>query len=405
MGGRHAPDGRPDIRRLPPGALARPDRPGRGRRAATADDRRAQRPSPALLARRPLARVHLGSAAAGRGGAGAAERDQGSRGQGPGPPAAARRSRRGAPVDRPAARRRGASSGRPMAAAWSSSRRRMAATHEEDARRRGTRTQAEGRASRPPPTTASSTGSATCSTGPGFQYDQHPPPVAGRRRRRARRRSLTDGPVSDTEPAWSPDGTPDRVRRRTGSATTTSRFRPAIHVVDVAIRRGPRRHAAARDRSSACRPGCPTGGRSRRSATSSRVAAGAGTTSGCSPADGSEAEPTGGRNLSARHDLMPGSGDEQRRHPRRGAAPLAASPDGRSIAFTAPIDGAYELWRIAVADGDVERLTERPALPRRVGRGAPGARRHAPRMAYLRSTPTEPPDLWLHDGGRRAAAA
>ena len=68
-------------------------------------------------------------------------------------------------------------------------------------------------------------------------------------------------------------------------------------------------------------------------------------------ADGSDATPTGGRNLSARHDLMPGSAmnsDVTRGEAARGSMP---SPDGRWIVFSAPIDGAYELWRIAVADG------------------------------------------------------
>ncbi len=75
---------------------------------------------------------------------------------------------------------------------------------------------------------------------------------------------------------------------------------------------------------------------------------------------------------------------------------LWPSPDGRSITFTAPIDGSYELWRIAVADGDVTRLT--------TGRhyisawdAVPGPRGR-PRIAYLRSSPSELPDLWLKDG-------
>ena len=39
-------------------------------------------------------------------------------------------------------------------------------------------------------------------------------------------------------------------------------------------------------------------------------------------------------------------------------APIIPSPDGRWLQFSAPIHGAYELWRIAVADGRLERLTE-----------------------------------------------
>ncbi len=73
-------------------------------------------------------------------------------------------------------------------------------------------------------------------------------------------------------------------------------------------------------------------------------------------ADGSDATPDGGRNLSADHDLMPGSamnsdvtiGDLDR---------LIPSADGSWLTFSAPIQGSYELFRIAVADGSLERIT------------------------------------------------
>ncbi|MEO8228333.1 MAG: S9 family peptidase [Chloroflexota bacterium] len=112
-------------------------------------------------------------------------------------------------------------------------------------------------------------------------------------------------------------------------------------------------------------------------------------------ANGSENGRTGGRNLSARHDLMPGStmnsdltiGEEPR---------LVVSRDGRSLLFTAPIEGAFELWRIALDDGSVERLTAGrqylsgwDAVPGR----APGSAR----AAVLRSAPTALPDLHLLD--------
>ena len=63
-------------------------------------------------------------------------------------------------------------------------------------------------------------------------------------------------------------------------------------------------------------------------------------------ADGSDAGPRGGRNLSATHDLMPGSGMNS--DVTRGEdAALVPSRDGRWLLFSAPVDGAYELWRIA----------------------------------------------------------
>ena len=74
-------------------------------------------------------------------------------------------------------------------------------------------------------------------------------------------------------------------------------------------------------------------------------------------ADGSDAGAGSGRNLSARHDLMPGSGMGSDITPGEPAR-LWAAPDARHLLFTAPIRGSYELWRIAIDDGEVERLTE-----------------------------------------------
>ena len=74
-------------------------------------------------------------------------------------------------------------------------------------------------------------------------------------------------------------------------------------------------------------------------------------------ADGSEAGKGGGRNLSGRHDLMPGSGMGSDITPGE-PAHLWAAPDGRHLLFTAPMRGSYELWRIALDDGEVERLTD-----------------------------------------------
>ena len=75
-------------------------------------------------------------------------------------------------------------------------------------------------------------------------------------------------------------------------------------------------------------------------------------------ADGRDATPAGGRNLSGRHDLMPGSAMNSDVTRGEGAAADRRRAVGRWLHFTAPIDGAYELWRIAVADGRVERLTD-----------------------------------------------
>ena len=204
---------------------------------------------------------------------------------------------------------------------------------------------------------------------------------------------LTDGAVSDEEPAWSPDG------RRVAFVSNRRRDpdlvgRSDIHVVDVdsgavtAITRGPRSVFAA--------PTWLPDGKTI-AALGHRLEGRAGSRNDIwlFAADGADATPTGGRNLSARHDLMPranGTSDVTIGE----SAPIVVSPDGRWIQFSAPIDGSYELWRIGINDGRLQRLTEGRhyisnwhAVP---GRGG------ALRTVYLRSSATEAPDLWLLDG-------
>ena len=211
---------------------------------------------------------------------------------------------------------------------------------------------------------------------------------------------LTDGPVADEEPAWSPDGsriafTSNRLR------DPDIRFRQAIHVIDLATRRLTT-VAGGRDGLFGVPVWLPDGRTI--AALGSRLAGRAGMRNDIwlFPADGSEGGDGGGRNLSARHDLMPGAGMNS--DVTRGeTARLWPSPDGRSITFSAPVEGSYELWRIRVDDGDVERLTtDRHAIS---GWDAAPGRRGAPGpLVYLRSTPTAPPDLWLLPAGRGAAA-
>jgi dipeptidyl aminopeptidase/acylaminoacyl peptidase len=205
---------------------------------------------------------------------------------------------------------------------------------------------------------------------------------------------LTDGPVSDVEPAWSPDGT--RIafasnRRRDPDLA----FRQAIHVVDVASGRvtavtgGPRSlfgtPAWMPDGTTIAALGHKHEGRG-----------GSRNDIWLFPADGSEANAAGGRNLSARHDLMPGSAMNSDVTVGEGAR-LWVAPDGRSITFTAPIEGSYEVWRIDTRNGDVERLTNGHHYISGWDAVA-GARGRRGRFAYLRSSPTETPDLWLLDG-------
>ena len=107
---------------------------------------------------------------------------------------------------------------------------------------------------------------------------------------------LTDGPVADREPAWSPDAT--RIaftsnRRRDHDLVS----RPAIHVVDV-VSRESRRSPPAHARTSASPTWLPDGRAI--AALGNRLEGRAGTRNDIwlFAADGSDATPTGGRNLS-----------------------------------------------------------------------------------------------------------
>ncbi len=204
---------------------------------------------------------------------------------------------------------------------------------------------------------------------------------------------LTDGPVRDAEPAWSPDGS--RIaftanRRRDPDLAD----RPAIHVVDVATRRVTA--VTAGPRSVYGTPAWLPNGVTI-AALGHRLMGRAGSRNDIwvFAADGSDATADGGRNLSGRHDLMPGSAMNS--DITRGEDPrIRPSPDGRSITFTAPVDGSFELWRISTGDGALERLTTgRHYIS---GWDAVAGSRGGATVVYLRSTPTEPPDLWVQVG-------
>ena len=113
-------------------------------------------------------------------------------------------------------------------------------------------------------------------------------------------------------------------------------------------------------------------------------------------ADGSDAATDhGGRNLTGAHDLMPGASINSDIVPGE-AARLVPSADGRFITFLAPIDGSYEMWRVATADGAVERLTTGHHSISAFDAVEPA--RGRARTVWLRSSATEISDLWVRDG-------
>jgi len=105
-------------------------------------------------------------------------------------------------------------------------------------------------------------------------------------------------------------------------------------------------------------------------------------------------DPTGGRDLSSRHDVMPASSLNSDVTIGEGTG-LRPTADGAAILFLAPHRGASELWRIAIADGALERITDgRHYLSSfDLAGGGPGSAGVA-RIVAVRSTAVEVPDLF-----------
>ena len=227
--------------------------------------------------------------------------------------------------------------------------------------------------------------------GPGFVYDRIPhlwlvDAATGEARR------LTGGPTAEEGAVWSPDGTRIAFAAARGRNPDLD-WQFDIFVVDVAT------GAVTRVTDGrGCAFGSPAwlpDGRTLAVLGHRFPVLGASRNDvWLFPADGSEAHPGGGRNLSGRHDLMPGSGMGSDIQPAE-AARLLSTPDGSHLLFTAPVDGSYELWRIAVADGAVERLTEgRHYIS---GWDAIALPDGGFRVAVIRSSPTELGDIHLLD--------
>jgi acylaminoacyl-peptidase len=205
-------------------------------------------------------------------------------------------------------------------------------------------------------------------------------------------RRLTDGPTSDSEPAWSPDGT------RIAFAASRGRdhdldWQSDVYVVDVATGVTTRITDGAGCHFSA--PAWLPDGRTL-ALIGHRFPRGGGSRNDIwlFPADGSEARAGGGRNLSGHHDLMVGSSMASDVVPAE-AARLRVTPDGRHVLFTAPVSGSYELWRIDLGDGAVTRLTQdRHYISAWEVAALPGG---GSRLAVIRSAPTALSDLWIVD--------
>ncbi len=167
-------------------------------------------------------------------------------------------------------------------------------------------------------------------------------------------RSLVSGPTAEASPAWSPDGT--RIaftanRRRDPDLDERS----SIFVVDVAS--GHVTTIAGGNDAAFVEPAWTADGASI-VAVGDRFPRG-GYRAGIwvFAADGSDAGASGGTDLLATSELKPDAAMNS--DVALGEGPrVFASADGKSVVFRAPIEGSYELWRVPLAGGEPERLTE-----------------------------------------------
>ncbi len=168
-------------------------------------------------------------------------------------------------------------------------------------------------------------------------------------------RSLVAGPTAEGQPAWSPDGS--RI-----AFTANRRPQPdidgrsSVYVVDVASREVTTIAGGA----DALFAGpvwtldgatiLVTGERFPRGYYRTGIWAFA--------ADGSDAGPGGGTDLLAESGLKPDAALNSDVTPAEGTR-VVASADGRTVLFTAPVDGSYELWRVGLdGGGEPVRLTD-----------------------------------------------
>ncbi|HEX7949477.1 MAG TPA: S9 family peptidase [Candidatus Limnocylindrales bacterium] len=107
-------------------------------------------------------------------------------------------------------------------------------------------------------------------------------------------------------------------------------------------------------------------------------------------ADGSQVRR--GTDLSSRHDVMAASNMNSDLTIAEGPR-LMPTPNGSALLFLAPYRGANELWRISTSSGDLERLTDGKQYLSSFDAVPAGGSGSTLRLAAIRSTPVELPDV------------
>ncbi len=172
-------------------------------------------------------------------------------------------------------------------------------------------------------------------------------------------RLVHSGRIPVGEPAWSPDGTRIAFSADRGRDNDLG-FNSDVWVVDAGGGRAVRVTGGAGRPAGRAVFGAPAWlpGGTRLAVLGHRYGGGSGSRADVwlFAADGSEAGPRDGRNLTADADLVIDSamgsdvtiGEANR---------IEVAPDGGSIYFSAPVEGSFELWRVPVEGGRAEKLT------------------------------------------------